>query len=313
MIRHLSIKDAFKLFALRGSERIVHQSNLAKGKTRVSSESENELPGFSLSTFLRGHLSGHRKDEVWVSVDQGNITGLTTARCRRGPTSWAVQELVVLPGAEERCGDLLEVAANFAEEQGAERIFVRVPDVWRLLELTRRSGFLPCVRVLTLALIGRAALLGAPSVQSYHDRCENDTEHLFRIYCETTPAKARLGMGLTLQQWLDSQESSRRDVRELVVKHDQKPVAWLRLENRREYMEVQAMIDPRWTSGSQALVLLVLKLAGRKPVLWEVPAYQESLHLTLDQVGFQVSSSCQLMVKPLAVRITEPFTMPATV
>ena len=65
-----------------------------------------------------------------------------------------------MPGAEEQYSDLLEVAANFAEGQGAERIFVRVPDVWRLLELTRRSGFLPCVRVLTLALRGRAVLLG---------------------------------------------------------------------------------------------------------------------------------------------------------
>jgi hypothetical protein len=95
MIRRLSIKDAFNLFTLRGSERIVHQSNLAIGKTRVSGESADELLGFSLSAFLRGHLSGHRKDEVWVSVDQGNITGLTVACCRRGPTSWTVQELVV--------------------------------------------------------------------------------------------------------------------------------------------------------------------------------------------------------------------------
>jgi hypothetical protein len=90
-------------------------------------------------------------------------------------------------------------------------------------------------------------------------------------------------------------------------------VGWLRLEECREYIEVQAMIDHGWTGGSQTIVLLVLKISGPKPVSWEVPAYQESLHLTSGQVGFKVSSSCHLMVKPLSVRIKDPFAVLVTV
>ena len=72
------------------------------------------------------------------------------------------------------------------------------------------------------------------------------------------------------------------------------------------------MIDPLWRGDLRSLVALVLDQVGSRGVLWEVPEYQESLRLTLEHVGFQMSGTYRLMVKLLVAQIKETAGVPVS-
>ena len=62
----------------------------------------------------------------------------------------------------------------------------------------------------------------------------------------------------------------------------------------------------------RGLVALVLEESGSRRVLWEVPAYQESLRLALEHVGFQMAGTYRLMVRLLVAQVKEPAGVPAS-
>ena len=313
MIRPLTLTDTVRLVSLAGSEWVVRRGRLPEAASHPSGALVKGLPSFSPAAFMRDRLAERRKESTWISVDGRRISGLASACRRAGPTTWGVEHLVAVPGKEERCCELLEALASYAGEQGAERVFLRLPDEWRLIDLARRSGFVPCTQLLAFTLAGRDALLGILPIQSYRVRLPGDDHSLFGIYCATTPAEVRTGIGLTLQQWLDGQEPGGKRTREFVVEQDGSIRAWIRLVNHRRDVRVKTMVDPKWEQDLRSLVAFVLDQAGSRSVSWEVPVYQEVLRLTLERVGFQSSTTYQLMVKSLVARVKEPATAPASV
>ena len=254
----------------------------------------------------------HRRENIFGAIDGGRITGLASACQRAGSTSWGVCQLVAVRGEEQSCGELLEALGGHAGEHGAERLFLLLPDEGRLVDEVRKSGFFPCTSLTVFTLIGRAALVGATPLQQYRPRLSRDDHSLYRIYNATTPSEVREAVGLTLQQWADAQEPRNKRTRELVVEEDGEIRAWVRLDLRRRYVRVQSMVDPVWGGTLRGLVALVLEESGSRRVLWEVPAYQESLRLALEHVGFQMSGTYRLMVRLLVAQVKEPAGVPAS-
>ena len=295
--------------SLRDSEWVVRRGRVPEV---LSQSAPSGLPPFVLTAFLLDRLMEHRREDVLGATDGGRITGLASACRRAGVTSWGVRHLVAVRGEEESCCELLEALAGHAGERGAERLFLPVPDEGRLVDMVRKSGFFPCTSLTVFTLVGRAALVGITPVQRYRPRLVGDEHSLYRIYNATTPAEVREAVGLTLQQWMDAQEPRSKRTRELVVEEDGEIRVWVRLEPHRRYVRVYSMVDPVWEGGLRSLVALVLDEAGSRRVLWEVPAYQESLRLTLEHVGFQMSGTNRLMVRLLVVQVKELAGAPAS-
>ena len=308
MIRSLTLADMVRLVSLRDSEWVVRRGRVPEA---LSPSASGGLPSFALPAFLLDRFVEHRRENIFGSIDGGRITGLASACRRAGSTSWGVCQLVAVHGDEQSCGELLETLGGHAGEHGAERLFLLLPDEGRLVDMGRKSGFSPCTSFTVFALVGREALVEAAPLQRHRPRLSGDDHALYRIYNATTPSEVRETAGLTLQQWADAQEPRSKRTRELVVE-EEGIRAWVRLDPRRKYVRVQSMIDPLWRGDLRSLVALVLDQAGSRGVLWEVPAYQESLRLTLERVGFQMSGTYRLMVKLLVAQIKEPAGVPVS-
>lgn len=309
MIRSLTLADMVRLVSLRDSEWVVRRGRVPEA---LSQSASSGLPPFALPAFLLDRFVEHRRENIFRAINGGRITGLASACRRAGSTSWGVRHLVAVRGEEQSCGELLETLGGHAGEHGAERLFLLLPDEGRLVDTVRKSGFFSCTSLTVFTLVGRAALVGATSVQRYRPRLAGDEHSLYRIYNATTPAEVREAVGLTLQQWADAQEPRSKRTRELVVEEDGEIRAWVRMDPRRRYVRVQSMVDPVWGGALRSLVALVLDEAGSRRVLWEVPAYQESLRLVLEHVGFQMSGTYRLMVRLLVVQVKEPAGAPAS-
>ncbi len=303
MIRSLTLADMVRLVSLKDSEWVVRRGRVPEA---LSQPALSGLPPFALPAFLLDRFVEHHRENIFGAIDGGRITGLASACRRAGSTSGGVCQLVVVRDDEQSCGKLLETLAGHAGEHGAERLFLLLPDEGRLVDMVRKSGFFPCTSLTVFTLAGRAALVGTTPVQRYRPRLAGDEHSLYRIYNATTPAEVREAVGLTLQQWMDAQEPRSKRTRELVVEEDGEIRVWVRLEPHRRYVRVHSMVDPVWGGAVRSLVALVLDEAGSRRVLWEVPAYQESLRLSLEHVCFKMSGTYRLMVRLLVVQVKEP-------
>ena len=310
MIRRLTLADTIALIGLRGAQWVVRKGRPAEAGLGMPDALVDGFPSFSPAAFVWDRPPLRRSECVWVAVEGWRIYGLASARRRAGPTSWGVEHMVTVPGHDERCADLLEAVGSFAGQRGAEHVFLRLPDEWQLINKVQRSGFFPCAQVHAFTVTGRALLLGSIPVQECRARLPGDEHALFRLYAATTPAEVRAGIGLTLQQWMDAQEPEEKLTRELVLEQNGDINAWVRLAPHRRGIRVQMMVHPGWEGELRSLVALVLDQAGPRPVVWEVPEYQEGLRLTLERAGFQISNSYRLTVKSLAASVRKPAMAP---
>ncbi len=296
MIRPLTIADAIRIAALREPDWAVRPMGAAVEGRHL----------FSPAHFLWGHLRARPRGSAWIDTKGMKASSLASARPRSGPTAWIVDHLVTSQGDEVPCCALLETAAVHAARQGAERLFLQLPDERHMVETVRHSGFVPCTQVLLLTLVGRTPLLSTEPAQGLRRRTPQDDHPLFRLYNATTPASVRSGIGVTLQQWKDAQEPRWKGTRELVLEEGDGVKGWLRLDQHRRWATVRLSVQPDWGGDLRSLVALVLKENGTRSVWWEIPESQEGLRLVLERVGFEVAGSYQLMVKSMVARVKEP-------
>ena len=118
--------------------------------------------------------------------------------------------MITVSSEQNPCSDLLEAAAIHAGRHHAQRLLLNIPDDWRLERVVRSSGFFHCMRVLLCTLHGRSPLLSIAPENSFRPRTYADDHSLFQLYNATTTANTRAGIGLTFEQWKDSQEPHRR-------------------------------------------------------------------------------------------------------
>ena len=296
MIRPLTLADTIRIAVLRGPDWAIRPTGAAIDGQRL----------FSPAAFLWERVRVRRRGAAWVSMKRVRTSGLVSARPRSGPTAWLVDHLVTPQRDEKPCYELLETVASYAGRHGAQRLFIHLPDEWRHVEMLRHSGFVPCTQVCLLTLPGRSPLLGVDPMRGFRPRVPSDDHSIFRLHNATTPADARSGIGVTLQQWKDAQEPPRKGTRDLVLEQEGEVKAWVRLDHYRKWATVYLTIYPDWEGDLKSLVSLALAEAGSRNIWWEVLESQGALRLLLERVGFEVAGSYRLMVKSLAVRVKEP-------
>ncbi len=296
MIRSITVANAIRIASLGGPDWAINPWGAAWGGRRL----------FSPARFLLEYLRARPRGAAWVAGKGLKASGLASAKPRSGPTAWIVDHLVTPRYDASPCCELLEKAAIHAGRRGADRLFLQLLDDGQLVDMVRSSGFVPCARVLLFTLSGQGPLLDMTPVSGLRKREPSDDLPLFRLYTATTPADVRSGIGLTLEQWKDSQEPLRRGTQELVLEEGDGVKGWLRLDLHRRWATVRLSIQPGWDGDITSLVALAQKKSGQRVLWWEVPESDGTLRLALERVGFDATVSYQLLVKFLAVRVKEP-------
>lgn len=296
MTRPITVFDTIRIAALGGPDWAINPWGAAWGGHRL----------FSPAGFLWEYLRTRPRGAAWVAGKGIKASGLASARPRSGPTAWIVDHLVTPRHDEGPCCELLEKAAVHAGRRGAERLFLQLLDDDQLVEMVRPSGFVPCAQVLLLTLPGQSPLLDMAPVSGLRKREPSDDLPLFRLYNATTPADARSGIGVTLEQWKDAQEPRQRGTQELVLEERDGLKGWLRLDVHRMWTTVRLSVQPGWEGDITSLVALAQQESGARILWWEVPESDGGLRLVLERVGFEATGSYRLMVKFLAVRVKKP-------
>lgn len=301
MIRPLALVDTLSIATLKGPDWAIRPSGVR----------QDGILNFAPAPFLWRRLRFRRSSIAWVSFSGRKVSGLVSARPRSGPTVWWVDHMVV-PHQDETSGyGLLDKVAAQAGSRGAQRIFLALPEEWHLQETARHCGYLPCVQIFQLALLGRSTLIGVNPETGFRDRQSGDDHALFRLYNATTPSGVRSSFGLTLQQWKDAQEAPTRRTKEFVLEQDGEVKAWVRLDHSNSVTRVRLTVHGDWRGEQMSLVSFILKERGPHALRWDVPEYQEDLRIILNHVGLEDLASYQVMIKPLTARVSERKMAPA--
>ncbi len=302
MIRTLGLVQAVRL-AASGSPDLAAASFSYAGDGRRS--------GLAAYAIIWERLRYRRSSVALVVSVNGKLLGMVSARRGSGPTAWFVDHLMLPGGDDAPLCDLLEAASTYAGKQGAERLFLRVPDEWYLQKLAYQSGFTALSQVLVLTLPGRSLLYKEEPRLATRVRRAADDLALFRLYNACTPAEVRYKTGMTLQQWKDALEPSGQRTRELVVESEGEVVGWIRMDVQSGCVKVRTLTLSTEAVDMPSLVAYVVRASSKRDILWEASDYQADLHLLLERMGFEVSGCYRLMVNSLALVVKEQAWAPA--
>jgi hypothetical protein len=304
MIRTLSLTDIIPLTNMPGTDWAINPSMAPIGGQRSL---------FSPADFFWNRFRSRRKSGAWVSLDKGRINGLVSARACSGPTAWMIDHMITVSNEQNPCSDLLEAAAIHAGRHEAQRLLLNIPNDWHCERMVRSSGFFHCMRVLLCTLQGRSPLLSVAPENGFRPCTYADAHSLFQLYNATTTTNTRDGIGLTFEQWKDSQEPLRRGAQEFTMGHPGQTKVWLRLEHHKAWTSARLSIHPNSSQEILPIVAFVLKETGSRSICWEIPEEHESIRLLLERVGFEVTGAYHVMAKHLAIRIKTPAMTPMAI
>jgi len=274
-----------------------------------------------------------RRERVTVaSWDGPRLAGLASARIRSGQRAWEVDRLFLacdsgdlLTGAEpfssapinrESQGQqtnanpnlvALELLEQLARETGqlrAERIFLRVSTKSRIFLLARQVGFFPYYEENLLeSSTPWEPQTGAMPPENWSEATPEDAFSLFQLYCAATPQSVRTAVGMSFDQWQDSQEPlGHRQT--WISKVDGKVLARLSLSRCGQVKVGGVLAHPDNPELWEKAVDWALS-QGRKH-RWLVPDYQEMVSSLLLRRQFRLVSSYNVMIKTVAVPVARP-------
>ena len=247
------------------------------------------------STFWAQSL-GQGTSRVTVGDWDGiRLASLASARVRSGIQSWEIDRLHLKDS--EQGFELLEQAVYSAGCRGAERVFLRVPCDSELVDTARKVGFFPYFKEVHLAGAG------APSNTSFTEfsvahRTPADLQGLFQLYNAATPQEVRRGIGMTIDQWRDSQEPVQTGRNELVLKLDGKIVGWRICESFSKATAGQTQGHPEYPDATRHLVDISCNTQN-----WLVPNYQQNVAGLLKRQGLQEVGRYTMLIKTVSVPV----------
>jgi len=175
-------------------------------------------PQSGLTSLLNALVLINPSALTWICEDRWRLLGLAQARRRRKAAAWDLTYLAALtppsdqavaPAADEVLAELLGYALNAAIARGVQRVFARVDDEARELELFGRAGFQRYARELRYWLpqtppastldaeasepAGTATMNGVCSgstMRSRHIACRSPNVSMARNSCRRTPLAA---------------------------------------------------------------------------------------------------------------------------
>jgi hypothetical protein len=301
MIRSLHLTDIAVLLLFLGKS----PSNEAKVRDKLSSR-EFEL--LAAAPLLRACLISDDSKCSFICVRQGFIQALVSLKMCRGPGAWMVDRLLLPPGREEVCTDLLERAGFAGDKIQAERLFLRLDSSSPAVEMAKQGGF---SQYLTEYLYYMEGVRQTEPLQSslvLRPRSSADEHGLFRLYSGAAPLPVRSAEGMTLQEWSQSRDKDANW--ELVLEKEGQISAWLRIRLGRTAGRFEIVTEPGAEELEQLVVYSLAVLKGRHPVYCLVPEYQQGLQGILEEKGFSRVASYSCLSKQLAVRVREPQLVP---
>ncbi len=227
---------------------------------------------------------------------------------RGGVRAWEVDRLHLKD--MEQALDLLEQVVGAAGIRGAERVFLRVQSDNGIVDEARRAGFFPYYEEIHLTgnewtggsmdMTGDVDGHRAGKSESYaaEDRAVPDSHGLFQLYCAATPQQVRVGVGMTFDQWCDSQEQPQPRRHETVLKLNGKIVGWRLRAPFGETAAGQVLAHPSHPDTMRHLVDM-----SRNTPHWLVPSYQENAVDLLARKGLHEAGRYTMLIKTVTVPV----------
>ncbi len=298
MIRSLHPTDVLRYVLFQHPEetnRVQVLEDLVIGKPRRLT-----FPQFckeGISTDKRGHSL------IWVAGK--HILGLGSVRERSGPKSWEISQLYLNPSIRDLdCIELFERLSQIVAEHGGERIFLRILAGDPIENIGQRAGFFAYFQ----EQLFRGTVNDIPesnkSTPPLRTRFPHDNHALFRLYNATVPHKIRVAVGLTMEEWRDSQERCSGKCEESVHEHSGTISASLRITSDSKRCLLEVATHPEEDGTLTDILALGLNLVGTtRTACVIVPEYQPSLQFLLSERGLKKESNYVVMIKMTAKRV----------
>ena len=301
MIRSLHLTDIAVLLLFLGKSPV----NEARMRDRLTSK---EVELLAAAPLLRGCLISDDKQCSFICVHRGFIQALVSLRRCRGPSAWMVERLLLSPGHEGLCIDLLERIGFAGDKIKAERLFLRLDSSSPAVDMAKQAGFNQYLTEYLYCLEEASQTEPAESSLILRPKSSADEHGLFRLYSAAAPHQVRCAEGMTLQEWSQSRDSDA--TRELVLEKGGEISAWLRIRLGRTAGRFEIVTELGAEELGQLVNYSLIALKGRHPVYCLVPEFQEQLRRILEERGFSRVASYSCLSKQLAVRVHEPQLMP---
>lgn len=308
MIRHLHPTDSPALLQFKQRSGLDEARSLPqaiKGAPR----------SFPLVKYTTIALSPRAWQSCWVKTRRAVVQTVFRAGPRSGPAAWELSELFIAKNSRDVAIEVLEQLAFSAGSSGARRVFLRLPADSEIFDAARAAGYTPVYsETLFRTESARQSLLeldeepGEPGALELRPLEPEDQHAMYRLFCAAVPIDVRTRVGQTLEEWSSSREKAGRKSRDRGIEDPvsgalQAVVTSCDVPGGR-YFSAQTRTD---MGGSvKSLVAAELEQAGDRPVLSLVPSYDQNMSETVGAVGFTPGQTYDVMVKTMAVTVTEP-------
>ena len=302
MIRHLHPTDSVLLFPFRQAAGRAQAFTLPRAL-------ESDASPFPAFRYAAVALSLRAWQTCWVKTSEGRIEAVVRAGRRSGPRAWEVRDLFLRARTADRCADLLEEICVQAGRDGALRVFMRIASGSDVFEEARAAGFLYCFSE-TLYRSEADAKRGGETAQAeslrLRPRRGEDEMGLFRLYCASVPASRRTYGLATATEWRDAQERAARAQDEWVAEDETGALtAWLRTAETRNGRFIAIAVHPNARASLEALLLVGLDGAEGRPAVTLAPSEDAALAAVLERAGFDAVRGFDVLVRPVALPVTE--------
>ena len=263
--------------------------------------------GFGSVSFWKDALIHHQDRVTKVWRDGPRLGAVGSARICGGPRAWELDHLYLCGGdtslhlEEEFYPALLDGLVQSARERGAERVFLRCTSGSGVARIAQRAGFFHYFNEIVLEEDAPGMILGGgvdPSPALIRERLPQDTHGLFQLFSSATPQQVRMGLGFTLDQWIDAREP--RQGREWVASHDDRLTGWVAEWDRGAESLCEVMVHPDQPELLPVMLDLILAQPGTRR--WLVPDYQEKTLELLLHRGFQETVEYTILAKTVAAQ-----------
>lgn len=307
-IRPLRVSDALAMASFRKRG----------GENHALSAFAATAPEIGAVNLLIHSLLPERGRMSWLSCEDGQMTGLVSARGRLAADIWDIDRLCFLAEWENpRLGaDLLGQVIQCAYSHGVQRMFLRTRSGGSAEEAARECGFVRYANEFVYLLGIGAEVALAPS--EFRPRTRVDHQPLFQLYTATVPARVRQVEGLTLQEWraTDGWKLYRQGLtipswrRDFVLELNSSLIAWLQTDSQRNGMRLLHRAGQ--TPGAEGVFQQALShMDHARPTLVSAREYQSDLRLLLDRMRLAYQQHA-LLSRSLGVRVQEPVLVPAS-
>ena len=301
MIRSLHLTDIAVLLLFLGKSPV----NEARMRDRLTSK---EVELLAAAPLLRGCLISDDKQCSFICVHRGFIQALVSLRRCRGPSAWMIERLLLSPGHEGLCIDLLERIGFAGDKIKAERLFLRLDSSSPAVDMAKQAGFNHYLTEYLYCLEEARQTEPTESRLVLRPKSSADEYGLFRLYSAAAPHQVRCAEGMTLQEW--SQSRDKDATRELVLEKGGEISAWLRIRLGRTAGRFEIVTELGAEELGQLVNYSLAALTGRHPICCLVPEFQEQLRRIIEEQGFSKVASYSCLSKQLAVRVHEPQLVP---